>query len=66
MTASNCAGSCSQDWRVAIVEEEKTNAEIAGAIGGREVEDEEIVPDQSVVSGDITDPEFLRLMVSYS
>ena len=64
MTASNCAGSCSQDWRVEIVEEEKPNAEIAEAIGGREVEDEEIVPDQSVVSGDITDPEFLRLMVS--
>ena len=64
MTASNCAGCCTQDWRVEIVEEEKTNAEIAEAIGGREVEDEEIVPDQSVVSGDITDPEFLRLMVS--
>ena len=64
MTASNSAGSCSQDWRVEIVEEEKNNAQIAEAIGGREVEDEEIVPDQSVVSGDITDPEFLRLMVS--
>ena len=64
MTASNCAGCCTQDWRVEIVKEEKTNAEIAEAIGGREVEDEEIVPDQSVVSGDITDPEFLRLMVS--
>ena len=46
------------------MEEEKNNAQIAEAIGGREVEDEEIVPDQSVVSGDITDPEFLRLMVS--
>ena len=47
------------------MEEETTNAQIAETIGGREVEDEEIVPDQSVVSGDITDPEFLRLMVSY-
>ena len=46
------------------MKEEKTNAQIAEVIGGREVEDEEIVPDQSVVSGDITDPEFLRLMVS--
>ena len=46
------------------MEEEKNNAQIAEAIGGREVEYEEIVPDQSVVSGDITDPEFLRLMVS--
>ena len=64
MTASNCVGSCSQDRRVEIVEEETTNAQIAETIGGREVEDEEIVPDQSVVSGDITDPEFLRLMVS--
>ena len=64
MTASNCVGACSQDWRVEIVEEETTNAQIAETIGGREVEDEEIVPDQSVVSGDITDPEFLRLMVS--
>ena len=64
MTASNCAGSCSKDWQVEIVKEEKTNAQIAEVIGGREVEDGEIVPDQSVVSGDITDPEFLRLMVS--
>ena len=46
------------------MKEEKNNAQIAEAIAGREVEDEEIVLDQSVVSGDITDPEFLRLMVS--
>ena len=64
MTATNCAGCCTQDWRVEIVEEEKNNAEITEAIGGRKVGDEEIVQDQSVVSGDITDPEFLRLMVS--
>ena len=29
-----------------------------------EEEDGEIVPDDTVVSGDITDPEFLQIMVS--
>ena len=32
--------------------------------GNPEDEDGEIVPDDTVVSGDITDPEFLQIMVS--
>ena len=51
-----------------MVEHPKADTQSAqsSAIGNpREDEDEEIVPDESVVSGDITDPEFLQIMVSH-
>ena len=44
-------------------EKEETTHSAQGSLEG-EKEDEEIVPDDSVVSGDITDPEFLQIMVS--
>ena len=36
----------------------------SSARGSPEEEDGEILPDDTVVSGDITDPEFLQIMVS--
>ena len=65
--ASNREGSCSQSWKLEMVEHPKADTQSAqsSAIGNPgEDEDEEIVPDESVVSGDITDPEFLQIMVS--
>ena len=67
--ASNREGSCSQSWKLEMVEQLEhpkadTQSAQSSAIGNPgEDEDEEIVPDESVVSGDITDPEFLQIMV---
>ena len=43
---------------------ETTQSSSSSARGSPEEEDRYIVPDESVVSGDITDPEFLQIMVS--
>ena len=65
--ASNSEGSCSQSWKLEMVEQsplEHPKADTQSAqSSAREDEDEEIVPDESVGSGDITDPEFLQIMV---
>ena len=45
-----------------MVEHPKADTQSAHS-SAKEDEDEEIVPDESVVSGDITDPEFLQIMV---
>ena len=48
-----------------MLEQEKEETTTQSARGSpEEEEDGEIVPDDSVVSGDITDPEFLQIMVS--
>ena len=60
--ASNREGSCIQSWKLEMVEHPKADTQSAQS-SAREDEDEEIVPDESVVSGDITDPEFLQIMV---
>ena len=47
-----------------MLEEKKADVQITKSAREAPEEDEEIVPDDSVVSGDITDPEFLQIMVS--
>ena len=47
-----------------MLEQEKEETTQSARGSPEEEEDEEIVPDDSVVSGDITDPEFLQIMVS--
>ena len=70
VTVTNSEGSCSQDWRLEMLEEKKADdvqiTQLSSARGNPEEDDGEIVPDDTVVSGDITDPEFLQIMVSQS
>ena len=63
VTASNRVGSCSQYWRLEMLEQKKADVQITQS-ARESPEEEEIVPDDSVISGDITDPEFLQIMVS--
>ena len=53
-----------------MLEEKKADdvqiTQLSSARGNPEEDDGEIVPDDTVVSGDITDPEFLQIMVSQS
>ena len=54
---SSSSGSLTRSWRLGVRQEE---AVVGQEEGGKQ---EVIVPDETVKSGDISDPEFLQIMV---